>query len=65
VFGVAVLSTIFSSSGSLTSTQGFVDGAIPALWVGAAVVAVGAVLALALPRRRPAAATSAAVPAAA
>jgi EmrB/QacA subfamily drug resistance transporter len=65
VFGVAVLSTIFSSSGSLTSTQGFVDGAIPALWVGAAVVAVGALLALALPRRRAAAAGAAAVPAAA
>jgi EmrB/QacA subfamily drug resistance transporter len=65
VFGVAVLSTIFSSSGSLSSTQGFVDGAVPALWVGAAVVAVGAVLALAIPRRRPAAVTSAAVPAAA
>jgi EmrB/QacA subfamily drug resistance transporter len=52
VFGVAVLSTIFSSSGSLGSTQGFVDGAVPALWVGAAVVAVGAVAALLLPRRR-------------
>src|SRR5690349_18272722 len=65
VFGVAVLSTIFSSSGSLSSTQGFVDGAVPALWVGAAVVAVGAVLALAIPRRRPAAVTSGAVPAAA
>jgi EmrB/QacA subfamily drug resistance transporter len=65
VFGVAVLSTIFSSSGSLASTQGFVDGAIPALWVGAAVVAVGALLALALPSRRAAAAGAAAVPAAA
>jgi hypothetical protein len=52
VFGVAVLSTIFSGSGSLTSTQGFVDGAVPALWVGAAVVAIGAVVALLLPRRQ-------------
>jgi MFS family permease len=52
VFGVAVLSTIFSESGSLGSTQGFVDGAVPALWVGAAVVAVGALVALLLPRRR-------------
>jgi EmrB/QacA subfamily drug resistance transporter len=52
VFGVAVLSTIFSESGALSSTQGFVDGAVPALWVGAAVVAVGALVALALPRRR-------------
>jgi EmrB/QacA subfamily drug resistance transporter len=56
VFGVAVLSTIFSESGSLGSTQGFVDGAVPALWVGAAVVAVGALVALLLPRRRHAAA---------
>jgi MFS family permease len=52
VFGVAVLSTIFSESGALSSPQGFVDGAVPALWVGAAVVTVGAVVALALPRRR-------------
>jgi len=52
VFGVAVLSTIFSQSGALSSTQGFVDGAVPALWVGAAVVAVGALVALALPRRQ-------------
>jgi EmrB/QacA subfamily drug resistance transporter len=55
VFGVAVLSTIFSGSGSLGSTQGFVDGAVPALWVGAAVVAVGALVALLLPRRQRAA----------
>src|SRR5262249_25245411 len=54
VFGVAVLSTIFSQSGSLGSTQGFVDGAVPALWVGAAVVALGALTALPLPRQRPA-----------
>ncbi len=52
VFGVAVLSTIFSGSGALSSPQGFVDGAVPALWVGAAVVAVGALVALALPRRQ-------------
>jgi EmrB/QacA subfamily drug resistance transporter len=51
VFGVAVLSTIFTGAGGLTSAQAFVDGFVPALWVGAAVVAAGAVLALALPRR--------------
>lgn len=50
VFGVAVLSTIFAHSGALTSTQALVDGAVPALWVGAAVVAVGSLVALALPR---------------
>jgi MFS family permease len=50
VFGVAVLATIFSQSGALTSPQSFIDGVVPALWVGAAVVAVGAVVALLLPR---------------
>ena len=52
VFGVAVLSTIFSQSGSLSSAQAFVDGVIPSLWVGASVVAFGAIVALLLPRGR-------------
>jgi EmrB/QacA subfamily drug resistance transporter len=52
VFGVAVLSTIFSQSGSLSSAQTFVDGVVPALWVGASVVALGALVALLLPRGR-------------
>jgi EmrB/QacA subfamily drug resistance transporter len=50
VFGVAVLSTIFSESGALSSAQAFIDGVVPALWVAASVVALGAVAALALPR---------------
>jgi EmrB/QacA subfamily drug resistance transporter len=50
VFGVAVLSTIFSESGSLSSAKAFVDGVVPSLWVGAAVVALGALVALLLPR---------------
>jgi EmrB/QacA subfamily drug resistance transporter len=54
VFGIAVLSTIFSGAGGFGSAQAFVDGFTPALWVGAAVVGVGALAALALPRRRPA-----------
>jgi EmrB/QacA subfamily drug resistance transporter len=49
VFGVAVLSTIFSGAGGFTSAQAFADGLGPALWVGAGVVAIGALLALALP----------------
>jgi EmrB/QacA subfamily drug resistance transporter len=65
VFGVAVLSTIFSESGGLNSVQGFVDGVVPALWVAAAVVAVGALVALALPARRREAAPAAQVAAAA
>ncbi len=51
VFGVAVLATVFSGSGAFTSPQGFVDGVVPALWVAAAVVGLGAVVALLLPRR--------------
>jgi EmrB/QacA subfamily drug resistance transporter len=50
VFGVAVLATIFAESGSLSSAQAFVDGVVPSLWVGAAVVATGALVALMLPR---------------
>jgi hypothetical protein len=47
---VAVLSTIFSQSGSLSSAKTFVDGVVPSLWVGASVVAIGAVVALLIPR---------------
>jgi EmrB/QacA subfamily drug resistance transporter len=54
VFGVAVLSTIFAGSGGFGSAQAFIDGFVPAVWVGAGVVAVGALIALALPARRPA-----------
>src|SRR3954469_23706885 len=53
VFGVAVMSTIFAGSGGFASPQAFVDGFTPALWVGAAVVGTGALVALALPSRRP------------
>ncbi|MGH3080409.1 MAG: DHA2 family efflux MFS transporter permease subunit [Gaiellaceae bacterium] len=49
VFGVAVLATIFASVGSYRSPQEFTDGLVPATWVGAAVVAVGALIALAVP----------------
>jgi hypothetical protein len=59
VFGVAVLSTIFSESGALGSAQAFIDGVVPALWVGASVVALGALAALLLPRGKAAPATAA------
>src|SRR3954451_17881459 len=52
VFGVAVMSTIFAGAGSFASPQAFVDGFAPALWVGAAVVGAGALVALALPARQ-------------
>jgi MFS family permease len=52
VFGVAVLASIFSRYGGYSSSAAFVDGLTPALWVGAVVVAGGAVAALALPGRK-------------
>jgi MFS family permease len=52
VFGVAVLASIFARYGGYESGQAFVDGLQPALWVGAAVVGLGAVAALLIPRRR-------------
>jgi nitrate/nitrite transporter NarK len=52
VFGVAVLGAVFSARGGYTSGTAFVAGLTPAVWVGAAVVAVAAGVALALPRRR-------------
>jgi EmrB/QacA subfamily drug resistance transporter len=55
VFGVAVLASVFSSYGGYESGQAFVDGLVPAIWVGAVVVALGAVAALFIPRKhRPA-----------
>jgi EmrB/QacA subfamily drug resistance transporter len=52
VFGVAVLASIFSQYGGYESGQAFVDGLNPAIWVGAVIVAFGAVAALLIPRRR-------------
>jgi EmrB/QacA subfamily drug resistance transporter len=52
VFGVAVLASVFSSYGGYESGQAFVDGLGPAVWVGAIVVALGAVAALFIPRKR-------------
>jgi EmrB/QacA subfamily drug resistance transporter len=52
VFGVAVLASVFASLGGYQSGNAFVDGMNPAILVGAAVVAVGAVAAFAIPKRR-------------
>jgi EmrB/QacA subfamily drug resistance transporter len=52
VFGVAVLASVFSANGGYTSPQAFVDGMVPAVWVGSAVLAVAAVVALAIPGKR-------------
>ena len=51
VFGVAVLASVFAANGSYLTGQAFVDGMVPALRVGAVVVAVGAVVALAMASR--------------
>ena len=51
VFGVAVLASVWSHYGSYASGQSFVDGMIPAVWIGAAVVAAGAVAAFLIPKR--------------
>ena len=49
VFGVAVLAAIFAGYGGYGSPQTYVDGLVPAVWVGAGVVALGALSALAIP----------------
>ncbi|MEV4640475.1 DHA2 family efflux MFS transporter permease subunit [Actinoplanes sp. NPDC049548] len=50
--GVAVLASVFSEYGGYSGGQEFVDGLVPAVLVGAAVIAAGAVVALWLPRRQ-------------
>ncbi len=49
VLGIAVLSSVFKSSGGYTSAHAFVSGLTPAVAVAAAVLAVGALAALAVP----------------
>ena len=51
VFGVAVLASIFAHYGGYLSGQEFVDGLRPAVWVGAAVVGLGAIASFAIPSR--------------
>jgi hypothetical protein len=55
VFGVAVLASIFARVGGYESPAVFTDGLVAATWVGAAVVGVGALVALAVPPKRRAA----------
>lgn len=52
VFGVAALASVFSAQGGYGTAQSFVDGTRPAVLIGAAVVAIGAVIA-AFVRRTP------------
>jgi EmrB/QacA subfamily drug resistance transporter len=52
VFGIAVLGAVFSAHGGYASGAAFVSGLTPAVWVGAAAVAVAAAAALFLPGSR-------------
>ncbi len=49
VLGVAVLASVFTGAGGYGSPQEFVNGLIPAMWVGVAVLGAGALTVLALP----------------
>jgi EmrB/QacA subfamily drug resistance transporter len=51
VLGVAVLATVFTDAGGFASPDAYVDGLVPAVWVGAAVLALGALIALLVPGR--------------
>ncbi|MER6691399.1 DHA2 family efflux MFS transporter permease subunit [Streptomyces minutiscleroticus] len=50
--GVAVMSSVFSARGGYASAQDFADGLRPALWAGAAAVALAGGAALLIPSRR-------------
>jgi EmrB/QacA subfamily drug resistance transporter len=52
VLGIAVLGSIFATNGGYASGQNYVNGMVPAVYAGAAVVAIGAVAALFVPGRR-------------
>jgi EmrB/QacA subfamily drug resistance transporter len=56
--GVAVLASVFASSGSYESPAQYAAGLVPAVWTGAAVVAAGTVVAFLLPGRTQAAPSS-------
>src|SRR5204863_3684716 len=52
VFGVAVLASIWSNYGSYRTGASFVHGMTPAIWIGAAIVLVGAVASFAIGKTR-------------
>jgi EmrB/QacA subfamily drug resistance transporter len=60
VLGVAVLASVFTAKGGYGSPQTYVDGMTAALPIGAAVLGIGALLALLIPGRKPAAEVDAA-----
>jgi EmrB/QacA subfamily drug resistance transporter len=52
VLGVAVLASIFARTGGYESPETFNDGLVPALWVGATAVGIGAIAAVLIPAKR-------------
>jgi EmrB/QacA subfamily drug resistance transporter len=57
-FGVAVLVAVFAGAGSYASAQAFSDGFAPAIGVAAALSLMGAIAAIAVPRRTEVTATA-------
>lgn len=47
--GVAVLTAVFVGAGGTLTPTGYVDAAVPAIWVGAGVLALAAAISVALP----------------
>jgi EmrB/QacA subfamily drug resistance transporter len=64
VFGVAILASIFAGYGGYGSGQHFIDGMTPAVYTGAAIIGVGALLAFAIGTRSTRRADTAETPAA-
>jgi EmrB/QacA subfamily drug resistance transporter len=62
--GIAVLTAVFTGAGGTLTPTGYVDAAVPAVWVGAAALALAAVISVALPGRRAVARDAAAAAAA-
>jgi nitrate/nitrite transporter NarK len=52
VFGVAVLASVFASAGGYRTAETFTNGTSTAVWIGGGVVALAAVAAALIPRRR-------------
>jgi EmrB/QacA subfamily drug resistance transporter len=62
VFGIALAVAVFGGAGGYASASQFVDGFGPAIGVAAGLSLIGAIVGLALPRRREAAAPARGVP---
>jgi hypothetical protein len=58
VLGIGVLAAVFSARGGYMTPSAFVDGFVPALTIGAIMVAICAAAALLIPSRQRATATS-------